>query len=36
MDVAIGTLEIMGGAIVFTVLVNLIAYWITDLIIGLK
>ncbi len=36
LDIVIATLEIMGGAIVCTILVNLIAYWITDLFIGLK
>lgn len=36
MNVAIVTLEIMGGAIVSTILVNLAAYWIADLIIGLR
>ena len=36
LDVIIATLEIMGGAIVTTVVINLIAYWIVDLIMGLK
>ena len=36
LDVVIATLEIMGGAIVATVAINFIAYWIIDLIIGLK
>lgn len=43
LDVVIVTLEIMGGAIICTILVNLVAYWITklaywlaELISGLK
>lgn len=36
LDVIIATLEIMGGAIVCTIVVNLAAYWIADLISGLK
>ena len=34
LDIAIATLEIMGGAIVSTIFINLVAYWIADLIIG--
>lgn len=33
LDIAIATLEIMGGAIVCIIFINLIAYLITDLII---
>lgn len=36
LDIAIATLKIMGGAILCTIVVNLIAYWIADLIMGLK
>ena len=36
LDVVIVTLEIMGGAIVITIAVNLIGYWIAKLISGLK
>lgn len=36
LDVVIATLEIIGGAIVCTIAVNLVAYWIADLILGLK
>lgn len=36
MNVAIVTLEIIGGAILCTILVNLVAYWIVDWIIGLR
>jgi hypothetical protein len=31
MNVAIVTLEILGGAIIGTVLINLIAYWIANM-----
>lgn len=36
LDIAIATLEIIGGAIVCMILVNLVAYWIANLISGLK
>lgn len=36
LDVAIVTLEIIGGAIFCTILANLVTYWIADLISGLK
>ncbi len=36
LDIAIATLEIIGGAIVITIAVNLIAYWIVDWIMGLR
>ena len=35
LDIVIATLEIMGGSILCTLLINLAAYWIADLIIGL-
>lgn len=32
LDIAIATLEIMGGAMIFIILINLVAYAIADLI----
>ncbi len=36
LDIVIAALEIIGGAILCTIAVNLVTYWIADLISGLK